>query len=131
MNLLYLQRGKVLKVTKLNPKSRFYKLITVLEGEVLVTQSCLTLYNPRDCSLHQAPRSMGFSRQEYWSRLPFPSPGDLPDPGIEPRSPWVLYQSPCRFFTIWATREAPSNSTKKDTNKTSDENMFRINYINC
>ena len=30
---------------------------------------------------------MGFSRQEYWSRLPFPSPGDLPDPGIEPRSP--------------------------------------------
>ena len=32
----------------------------------------------------QAPRSMGFSRQEYWSGLPFPSPGDLPDPGIEP-----------------------------------------------
>ena len=36
---------------------------------------------------HQAPPSMGFSRQEYWSELPFPSPGDLPDPGIEPRSP--------------------------------------------
>ena len=36
---------------------------------------------------HQAPRSMGFSRQEYWSALPFPSPGDLPDPGIEPGSP--------------------------------------------
>ena len=36
---------------------------------------------------HQAPPSMGFSRQEYWSRLPFPSPGDLPDPGTEPRSP--------------------------------------------
>ena len=36
---------------------------------------------------HQAPQSMGFSRQEYWSGLPFPSPGDLPDPGIEPRSP--------------------------------------------
>ena len=35
----------------------------------------------------QAPLSMGFSRQEYWSRLPFPSPGDLPDPGIEPGSP--------------------------------------------
>ena len=32
-------------------------------------------------------QSMGFSRQEYWSGLPFPSPGDLPDPGIEPRSP--------------------------------------------
>ena len=36
---------------------------------------------------YQAPLSMGFSRQECWSGLPFPSPGDLPDPGIEPRSP--------------------------------------------
>ena len=36
---------------------------------------------------HQAPLSMGFSRQEYWSGLPFPSPGDLPNPGIEPWSP--------------------------------------------
>ena len=36
---------------------------------------------------HQAPLSMGFPRQEYWNGLPFPSPGDLPDPGIEPRSP--------------------------------------------
>ena len=36
---------------------------------------------------HQAPPSMGFSRQEYWSGLPFPSPGDLPDPGIKLRSP--------------------------------------------
>ena len=35
----------------------------------------------------QAPLSMGFSRQEYWSGFPFPFPGDLPDPGIEPRSP--------------------------------------------
>ena len=36
---------------------------------------------------HQVPPSMGFSRQEYWSGLPFPPPGDLPDPGIESRSP--------------------------------------------
>ena len=36
---------------------------------------------------YQAPQSMGFSRQEYWRGLPFPSPGDLPDPEIEPRSP--------------------------------------------
>ena len=36
---------------------------------------------------HQAPPSMGFSRQEYWSGVPCPSPGDLPNPGIEPRSP--------------------------------------------
>ena len=36
---------------------------------------------------HKAPLSMGFSRQEYWNGLPFPSPGDLPDPGIKPGSP--------------------------------------------
>ena len=36
---------------------------------------------------HQAPLSVGFSRQAYWSQLPWPSPGDLPDPGIEPMSP--------------------------------------------
>ena len=36
---------------------------------------------------YQVPPSMGFSRQECWSGLPFPSPGDLPDPGIEPGSP--------------------------------------------
>ena len=41
---------------------------------------------PRTVAL-QAPLSMGFSRQEYWSGLPFPSPGDLPDPGIKPRPP--------------------------------------------
>ena len=35
---------------------------------------------------YQAPQSMGFSRQEYWSGFPFPSPGDLPDPGIKPES---------------------------------------------
>ena len=43
----------------------------------------------------QAPLSMGFSRQEYWSGLPFPSPGDLPDPGIKPMSPALAG----RFFT--------------------------------
>ena len=36
---------------------------------------------------HRAPLSMGFSSQEYWSGLPFPSPGDVPDPGIKPTSP--------------------------------------------
>ena len=40
-----------------------------------------------DCVAHHAPLSMGFPRQEYWSRLPFSSPGDLPNPGIEPMSP--------------------------------------------
>ena len=44
-----------------------------------------------DSSLQQTPPSMGFSRQEYWSGLPFPSPGNLPNPEIEPRSP-ALYK---------------------------------------
>ena len=52
----------------------------------LVTQSCLTHANPWTVA-HQAPLSMGFFRQEYWSELPFPSPGNLPDPGIKPMSP--------------------------------------------
>ena len=47
---------------------------------------CLTLATPWTVAC-QPPPSMGFSRQEYWSGLPLPSPGDLPDPGIEPRSP--------------------------------------------
>ena len=50
---------------------------------MLVAQSCPNLFDLWTVA-HQAPLSMEFSRQEYWSRLPFPSPGDLPDPGIEP-----------------------------------------------
>ena len=55
-------------------------------AEVLVTQSCPTFVTPWTVALW-APLSMGFSRQEYWSGLPFPSPGDLPNPGTEPASP--------------------------------------------
>ena len=51
-----------------------------------VAQLCLTLWDPMDCS-PPGSSPMGFSKQEYWSGLPFPSPGDLPDPGIKPRSP--------------------------------------------
>ena len=47
------------------------------------TQSCLTLCNPMDCN-SPGPQSVEFSKQEYWSRLPFPTPGDLLHPGIEP-----------------------------------------------
>ena len=53
---------------------------------MLVTQSCPTLCDPWSVAC-QAPLSMEFSRQEYWSGLPFSSPGDLPDPGIEPGYP--------------------------------------------
>ena len=65
-------------------------------------QSCPTLFNP---VAFQAPLSTGFSRQEYWSGLPYPHPKDLPDPGIKPLS----LMSPVlagRFFTTSATQEA-------------------------
>ena len=51
-----------------------------------VAQSCPTLCDPWTVA-YQAPLSVGFSRQEYWSGLPFPSPEDLSDPGIEPGYP--------------------------------------------
>ena len=54
---------------------------------MLVTQSCPTLCEPMDCVAHQDPLSRRFFGQEHWSWLPFPSPGDLPDPGIKPGSP--------------------------------------------
>ena len=63
-----------------------------------------TLFNPMDCTW--APLSMGFSQQVYWSGLPFPSLGDLPDPGIEPTSP-VSPILTGRFFYRWATWQAP------------------------
>ena len=59
---------------------------------VLVAQLCPTLCEPWTVAC-QAPLSMGFSRQEYWSGLPFPPPGDLPDPGIEPGSPALQAES--------------------------------------
>ena len=68
---------------------------------VLAVQSQLTLCNPMTVT-RQAPLSMEFSRQEYWSGLPFPSPGESSRP--RDRKTPVSYVAG-RFFTIWATRE--------------------------
>jgi len=51
--------------------------------------SCFRLFAAPQAVARQTPLSMGFSRQEYWSRFPFPSPGNLPEPGIEAVSPVV------------------------------------------
>ena len=59
-----------------------------------ITQLCPTLCNPMDCS----PLFMEFHRQEYWSGLPFPPPGDRPNPGMEPRSS-ASASLAGRFFT--------------------------------
>ena len=61
-------------------------------GGGVVAKSCPTLATPWTVA-RQASLSMGFSRQEYWSGLPFPSPGDLPDSGIKPGSPAVQADS--------------------------------------
>ena len=64
-------------------------------------QLCPTLCDPVNCS--QAPVSMGFSRQEYWSGFPWPPPRDLPDPGIKLASP----EAPAlQILYCWAIREA-------------------------
>ena len=61
----------------------------------------------------QAPLSMGFSRQEYWRGMPFPPPGDLLNPGINPRS--LLFPAWAgEFFTTSATREAPGVTYRRD-----------------
>ena len=70
----------------------------------LVTKSCLTLVTPWTVT-HQTSLSMEFPRQEYWSGLPFASPGDLPDPGVGPTS-WVLAGG---FFTV----EPPGKPTTR------------------
>ena len=61
---------------------------------------------------HQAPLSVGLSRQKYWSGLPRPPLGDLPDPGIEPVSPISLALAG-RFFTTSATWHFPSNNVQQ------------------
>ena len=81
------QRGKKKKELK--------EMRTSLEtpGAGLVTKLCLTLVTPWTVAC-QDPLPIGFSRQEYWSGVPFPSPGDHPDPGIEPESPALQVDSP-------------------------------------
>ena len=80
---------------------------------MLVTQSCQLCAIPWTVA-HQAPLTMGFPRQEYWSGLPCPSPGDLPDPGMESGS----LTSPAlagRFFTSVPPGIFPDSSAGKES----------------
>ena len=91
---------------------------------VLVTQFISDSLWPHGLA-HQASLSVGFSWQEYWSGLPFPSPGDLPDPGIEPQSPdcrQTLYQLSHRgrvqqihevknIYILWPSKSIPDLDT--------------------
>ena len=64
--------------------------------------SHVQLFNNPWTVVHQTPLSMGFSRQEYWNGLPFPPPGDLPHPGIKPRSPAL--QADALLLSHWGTQ---------------------------
>ena len=83
---------------------------------VLVIQFCPTLCDPPWTVVRQPPLSMDFSRQQYWSWLPFSSPGDLPDSGIEPRFPalqadylpTVYYYLPIYFLVAQRVKHLPA-----------------------
>ena len=78
--------------TNFTCKRRKLGMKTQQEFGGLVAKLCPTLVTSWTVAC-QAPLSMGFSKQEYWSVLPFPSPGDLPNPGIKPRSPVLQVDS--------------------------------------
>ena len=82
------------------PQARFSRQVSIQRKVKVKSLILVWLFAIPWTVAHQAPPSMEFSRQEYWSGLPFPSPGDLPDPGIKPRSPALQANA----FTVWATR---------------------------
>ena len=88
---------------------------------VCLTLGCVWLFATPWTAAHQAPPSMGFSRQEYWSGLPFPSPGDLLDPGIQPRSPALQVDS------LPLSHQGSPRSTNQATNKAISETQKRWN----
>ena len=83
LQFMGLQRIRHDWVTELN----WTELTESRQCDIVKSLSRVRLFATPWSIAHQAPLSMGFSGQEYWSWLPFPSPGDLPNPGIKPRSP--------------------------------------------
>ena len=73
---------------------------------------------------HQAPLSMGFFRQEYWSELPCPRPGDLPDAGIKPTSPMSPALAGVVFFTTSATWEKPQYQHTHRLKRNTEESLM-------
>ena len=107
--------------------------IRLLSLEVKSLSRVLLIMTPWTAT-YQAPPSMGFSRQEYWSGVPLPSPGDLPDPGIEPRSPTLqtdtLPSEPQR--KLWALDPSITKGTMLYARITMvDLSMNPSSYISC
>ena len=96
--------GSVVKSSEIQGMLEVFPLASTVTRSCLCMLSSFVVSDSLEPVAHQAPLSMGFSRQEYWSGLPFPPPRDLPDPGIKLAS----LMSPAlagRFFAIHATWE--------------------------
>ena len=76
--------------------------------------SCVRLFATPWTVAYQAPQSMEFSRQEYWSGLPFPSPGDLPNPGNNPKSPALHAEYMADLSTLRASAGKESTCNEGD-----------------
>ena len=93
-------KGNVLSILVL---AQIFVCVCVCVCVCLKSLSCIWLFATPWTAAHQVPVSMGFSRQEYWSGLPFSSPGELPDPGIElglPHCRQILYHLSHRVFVF-------------------------------
>ena len=102
---LFDQFLNAIRALVLNPQSYWiWKMKTLLLISCLVASVVSNSWPPYGLQARQDRLSRGSHRQEYWSELPFPSPGDLPPP----RNQTPVSYTEGRFFTIWATREAPS-----------------------
>ena len=101
---LFMNYAPVYKIKGFKKSMKTKKLQTAVICVLMLL--CVPLFVTPWIIAHQAPLSMGFSRQEYWSGLPFPPPGHLPDPGVEPTS----HMSPALaggFFTTTTPGESP------------------------
>ena len=104
--------SNVSRLSSIRANALVVRTLSVVAVCCLVAQLCL--FETPQTVAYQATLSVGFSRQEYWSGLPFPSPGDLPDPGIEPKST-VSPALACRLFTT----EPPEIDLKQQRHQTS------------
>ena len=90
--------------------------------------SCIWLFQTPQTVAHQAPLSMGFSRQEYWSGLPFPSPGDFPDPGTEPMFPvppalaGIFFTTAPRGYVNYISQKVKKKKKKRERRKKKKKN---------
>ena len=108
----------------LSPGDLPYPGVPCIESEVMKSLSHVQLFAIPWTVVYQASLSMGFSRQEYWSGLPFPSPGDLPDPGIEPGSPALQADAEGNLVTIKEPLPVPLPPSSRKTLKCSPSLCF-------